>query len=122
MYKIVDPSGEMLALLRSKQQSPGIHLRHGGLVRSGSESTCFTDDACQLARLDAQDMQVCMRPGAPVSASLLSSTGNHAHRVVRPATGPPDLLVWDRTHAWASHQMASRGQGRLRMLCLNCRG
>ncbi len=59
MYKMMDPSSEMLAVLRSKQQSPSIYLRQGELVRSGSlGKQCFTDDACELARLDRQDMQV----------------------------------------------------------------
>ena len=59
MYKVIDPSSEMLAVLRAKQQSPSIYFGHGGLERSGSlGKQCFTDDACELARLDRQDMQV----------------------------------------------------------------
>lgn len=56
MYRV--PSSEMLAVLRSHQQSPGVHSQGGGIQQTGSGGKCFTDEACERARLDAQDMQV----------------------------------------------------------------
>ena len=53
----VDGKYDLMATRRNKQRFPGPELPHA-IARTNSDGMRFTDDACELARMDARDLQV----------------------------------------------------------------
>lgn len=55
-----DGKYDLMAIRRDKQRFPGRELPHA-IARTDSDGMRFTDDACELARMDARDLQVVPR-------------------------------------------------------------
>ena len=83
-YASAEHFQEMLAAARrNSQRWPGDGFPHS-IMRTGSDER-FTDDACELARVSASDLQVRLTVGHGATCRVCAAAALAQHRISQPA-------------------------------------